>query len=182
MLAFTSHALFAAPNAQKRAPAHVPLASVPVSFIAGIANITNDQKTKVSAIEDKLRTDLASNKMSTDTPDQKRAKERDLRNQANTDMSAALTPEEISAIDAAGPALNRIARLVAGRNVDALNLTPDQVQKIKGLADDANAKEKQIDDDFRTQVQALLTPAQQGALNTTNKGNKRPGARRNKAK
>ena len=147
------------------------MTSLPVSAIDALVTLKEDQKTKISAIEDKLKTDVAAaagDKMKT----------RELTAAANTDIKAVLTPDQQSTLTEKLPIvmlLNQSKAVPAGAFGD-VKLTADQMDKIKTVTmatqeklkalakEDRKTKNPEILADFKTQVDAILTAEQKATV------------------
>jgi Spy/CpxP family protein refolding chaperone len=175
ILAQTTPTTPAAPQApggrQRGGARQTGLSGMPVEALDVIVTLTADQKTKITAIQDKLKEDTKAA-----TSDQQ--KMRELRTQANTDIKAALTSDQTSKLDTALPALSMLnqSRVVPYGALADVKLTQDQITKIAGIAKDEQeklkgvtgadrrAKMQEVNADFKTQVDPILTQPQKDAL------------------
>lgn len=147
------------------------LTNLPVSAIDALVTLKDDQKTKILAIEDKLKTDVAAAVGD-------KVKTRDLMTVANADIRAVLTPDQRSALTEKLPVvmlLNQSKAVPAGAYAD-VKLTADQMDKIKTVAmatqdkmkavakEDRKTKNPEILADFKTQVDTILTADQKEAV------------------
>lgn len=143
------------------------MANLPVSAIDALVTLKDDQKTKITAVQDKLKTDMA------DAAGD-RVKITELRTAANEDIKAVLTPDQQKTLTAKLPVvmlLNQSKAVPAGAFGD-VKLTSDQMDKIKTAAmatqdkmkavakEDRKTKNPEILADFKTQVDAILTADQ----------------------
>lgn len=154
---------------------HVLLAAIPVPVMAMFADLKDDQKTKIAGIEDKYHADAkALRQPGTPPSPDVRTKERGLAQQASDDIKAVLTKEQQDSLQAAVPMLAMLAssRAIPFHALPDLNLTQDQIGKLRALTeetqgkiqalprDQRQAQRPAILADFRTKVDALLTPEQ----------------------
>jgi Spy/CpxP family protein refolding chaperone len=147
------------------------MTSLPVSAIDALVTLKEDQKTKISAIEDKLKTDVAAAAGD-------KVKTRELTAAANTDIKAVLTADQQTTLTEKLPVvmlLNQSKAVPAGAFGD-VKLTADQMDKIKTVAmatqeklkalakEDRKTKNPEILADFKTQVDAILTAEQKATV------------------
>ncbi|MCW3098647.1 MAG: hypothetical protein JWL77_4265 [Chthonomonadaceae bacterium] len=147
------------------------ITSLPVSAIDALVTLTADQKTKISAIEDKLKTDVKA-----DAGD--KVKTRELTNAAITDINVVLTSDQKAALKEKLPIvmlLNQSKAIPAGAFAD-VKLTSDQMGKIKAITvgtqgklkalakEDRKTQNPIILADFKTQVDSLLTADQKATI------------------
>jgi Spy/CpxP family protein refolding chaperone len=143
------------------------MAGLPVSAIDTLVKLTADQKTKITAVQDKLKTDVAASAGD-------RTKTRELTTAANEDIKAVLTPDQQKTLAEKLPVvmlLNQSKAVPAGALGD-VKLTSDQMDKIKTAAmatqekmkavakEDRKTKNPEILADFKTQVDTILTADQ----------------------
>ncbi len=156
------------------------MTTLPVSAIDALVTLTPDQKSKISAIEDKLKADVAG------TAGDK-VKSRELTTAANADIKAALTTEQQNMLAEKLPIvmlLNQSKAVPAAVFAD-VKLTSDQMDKIKTIAVGTQDKMKALTKedrkiqnpillaDFKTQVDALLTDAQKATIGKMPKAGKK---------
>ena len=160
------------------------MAALPVSAFNALVTLKDDQKTKITAIEDKLKTDVAAAAGD-------RAKMRDLMTVANADIKAVLTPDQMTALTEKLPVvmlLNQSKAVPVGAYAD-VKLTADQMDKIKTIAtatqdkmkavakEDRKTKNPEILADFKTQIDTILTADQKetvGKFHAPKAGKKKP--------
>lgn len=177
---------FAAPQDAKTAPATpaaptaqqgrgqrrrgLALATVPIAVMDMISPLKADQKTKIQAIQDKEKTDNAA------AAD--RAAKGAVSSKATEDIKAVLTPEQLSTVEKAVPMLSMLnqSKAIPLAALPDVKLTKDQMDKISALTDteqtkltglkgaERRAKMPEVNADFKTQVEALLTADQKAAI------------------
>lgn len=147
------------------------MTSLPVSAIDALVTLTADQKSKIGAIEAKLKTDVAGAAGD-------KAKIRELTTAANADIKAVLTPDQQTSLAQKLPVvmlLNQSKAVPAGV-FSEVKLTSDQMEKIKTIAmgtrdklkalakEDRKTQNPIILADFKTQVDAILTADQKATI------------------
>jgi Spy/CpxP family protein refolding chaperone len=143
---------------------------MPISAIDSIVKLTDDEKTKIEAIQATYKTDVAAAIASGD-----QQKRRDAGTKASEDIRIALTPEQATKFTETVPAASRLSqtRAVPIAVLAAVKLTDEQWTKIKAaekIAADKIAAAAQGADrqtarteanmEFKTTVDALLTAEQ----------------------
>jgi hypothetical protein len=164
-----------APQAQgggrQRGGRQAGLSSLPVEAIDNLVTLTAEQKTKITAIQDKLKEDTRAA-----TGD--RQKMGELRTQANTDLKAVLTDSQNKKLTAVMPALTLLnqSRVMPYGALADVKLSKEQWEKIVGIAKteqeklqgvtgaDRRAKMQEVSADFKTQVDPILTQEQKDAV------------------
>ncbi|HZT42357.1 MAG TPA: hypothetical protein VFA07_09205 [Chthonomonadaceae bacterium] len=158
---------------------HMAVAHIPVAGLAAFVPLKDDQKTRIAAIQDKLKTDLAATRHPGTPPtpaDQ--TQRRQLNEKAAADIEAVLTPEQRNELQSSLPMLEmlRASRAVPLAALPQLNLTQDQVGKLRAAAQQTEEKvramppaERQTQrpalmQEFQTNVQSILTPQQKEIL------------------
>jgi Spy/CpxP family protein refolding chaperone len=151
----------------------VDIAQVPISLLASQLSLTDDQKSKITDIQTKLRADEKALRANGSTPQDNRQAMRDLVMKAHADVEAILTDDQKAKVQAVtrkigAAAMGGIPLGVLGD----LNLTSDQWDKIGQAGADARTKMQglsredratqgpQIQADLKTAVQAVLTADQ----------------------
>ncbi len=143
------------------------ITSLPVSALDALVTLTADQKSKIGAIEDKLKTDVTA-----DAGD--KVKTRELTDAAITDINVVLTSDQKATLTEKLPIVMLLnqSKAVPARVFGDVKLTSDQMDKIKTIAAGTQDKLKAIAKadrktqnpivlaDFKTQVDALLTADQ----------------------
>jgi len=150
------------PKAQERP---LNLAYMPVSLLTSMATLPADEQTKIQAVEDKLKSDTEAARGAGAT-EADRAKQRDLFEQANSDIRSILTPDQVTAIENYLPGVQLLARAIKGGpgGMQKITLTTDQLDKLKAINDDFLAKQKALEDGMKGQVNDVLTADQKAAL------------------
>ena len=147
------------------------MASLPVSALDALVTLTADQKTKITGIEDKLKTDTVA--ASGD-----KVKTRELTTAANADIKAVLTPTQQTTLNDALPVVMLLnqSKAVPAAAFGDVKLTSDQMAKIKTMAagtqdklkaltkDDRKTQNPILLSDFKTQVDTVLTDDQKAAI------------------
>jgi len=153
------------PQRQPPAPKQLNYAYVPSSLLTVMGTLSADEQTKIADIESKLQSDVNALRTPGPNPDY-RTKMRALYDQADTDIRALLTPDQITAIDSYVPSIELLFMTVKGGPgaVSNLNITHDQLDKFKGIEDDLAQKQKDLTTEMNQKRQALLADA-------TNKAN-----------
>ncbi len=147
------------------------MAMMPVSALATIVTLKPAQKVKITAIQNKLKADMKA-------ANGDRAKMGPLFTAVNNDLKAVLTPQQQKTVEAKLPVvmlLNR-SRAVPAAVLADVKLTAPQMGKITTLAtaeqakmeavprEERRTKGQEIMAGFKTQVDALLTPAQKAII------------------
>ncbi len=162
----------AAPARQGRrgGGARLTLATLPVAVLDMVSPLKDEQKTKITGLQDKAKTDAAAAADAT--------ARRDVNTKAVADVKAVLTTDQANAVEKAMPMismLNASQTIPVGALPD-VKLTKDQMDKIsaitetesaklKGVAQaDRQAKNREVNADFKMQVEALLTAPQKDAI------------------
>jgi hypothetical protein len=146
------------------------VASMPVSAIDSVVSLKDDQKTKITDIQTKLKTDVQAA-----TGDA--TKIRELNRTATTDIQAVLTDEQKDKLKKSTPMLNLLqsSRAIPLAALADVKLTDDQKSKIDAAVTETQDKLKTaprgdraarqtINADFKTKVEALLTDDQKKAI------------------
>ena len=146
------------------------LVTIPVAVLDMVSPLKEDQKTKITGIQDKAKTDAAAAADAT--------ARRDVNTKAAADVKAVLTTDQASAVDKAMPMLtmlNASQTIPVGALTD-VKLTKEQMDKISALTETENAKLKgvaqpdrrakttEVNADFKMQVEAMLTTTQKDAI------------------
>jgi hypothetical protein len=125
---------------------NIPLTRLPASVLCAMASLPQDSQAKVQAIDDKFASDVASAKSTVAKADLG-AKIGALTQQANSDICALMTADQLAAIDSYGPALELLAWTPTGYSgLDKIN-TPDALAKFKAIGQDFDAKRNAINAD-----------------------------------
>jgi len=170
----TATAKPAARQARGERRGQLSLATITPEVMNSIAPLSGDQKTKITAIESKLKSDVAAARQSAGAGGADRTQMRGLVAKANDDVKAVLTPAQASAIEVALPALTmlRASQTLPLNAVPALKLTPDQWKQLSAIAGEVREKARAIPREERrakmpelyaaakTKAEAVLTPAQ----------------------
>lgn len=150
--------------------ARLTLATVPVAVLDMISPLKDDQKTKITGMQDKAKTDAAAAADNT--------ARRDVNTKAVADVKAVLTTDQVNAVEKAMPMITMLnaSRTIPIGALTDVKLTKDQMDKIsaitetesaklKGVAQaDRQAKNREVNADFKMQVEALLTTTQKDAI------------------
>ena len=142
------------------------LGTMPVAVLDYVVTLKDDQKTKITAIQDKLKADLKDA-----TGDQ--AKRRELNTAATTDIQAVLTDDQKTKLkeNSQWIGLLQQSRAMPLAVLPDLKLTDDQKTKIKDAAKDTQGKmtvqprpdaatRQTILADFKTKIEGILTDDQ----------------------
>ena len=162
---------------------NLQLVNVPIAVMDMIAPLKDEQKTQIKAIQDKEKTDFAA--AASDRPTQNQ-----VATKASDDIKALLTPEQTTAVTKATPMLNMInqSRVIPIAALPDVKLTKDQMTKISAIVDteqaklqgltgqERRAKMTEVNADFKTQVEALLTTDQKDVIAKYEAAHPRPGA------
>ncbi len=145
--------------------------TLPISVLNMMVTLKDEQKTKVTAIQDKLKTDV-------EAAAGDRMKIRELNTAANDDIKAVLTPEQQKLMAEKLPIvmlLNQSKAIRSGVLAD-VKLTSEQMDKIKTAAAatqekmkavaqaDRRTKNPEILADFKTEVEGFLTAEQKETI------------------
>ena len=155
------------PGQQRGGGRQTGISGIPIPVIDLLVTLKSEQKTKITAIHDKLKED-------TKAATGDRQKLGELRSQANTDIKAVLTPEQTKTLDDAMPMLTMLnqSRVAPYGVLPEVKLTKDQMDKnqtiateeqdkLKGVARaDRRAKTQEVIADFKTKVDPILTAEQ----------------------
>ncbi len=137
------------------------LAQLPAAVMDMITPLKPDQKTKITAIENKLRTDTQAMDWQARGP---------VMSKAGDDVKAILTPLQLGTIEKELPMLGMVSRVIPVGAMGDLKLTKTQMGKITGIANAAapqmqglrgperQAKMDQLN--VKGQIEGVLTPAQ----------------------
>ncbi len=148
----------------------LPLVNVPIAVMDMVSPLSDDQKTKIQAIQDKEKTDFAA---ATD-----RAAKTEVATKASDEIKALLTTDQTAAVAKATPMLAMLnqSRVIPVAALPDVKLTKDQMTKISSIVEteqaklqgltgaDRQAKQTEVNADFKTQVEALLTTDQKASL------------------
>jgi Spy/CpxP family protein refolding chaperone len=159
---------------QRGQRAQLTLAVIPPEVMNSITPLKGDQKSKITAIQDKFKADVTAARGTAGAGGADREKMRELSTKASDDVKAVLTPNQASAIETAAPALAllRSTRTVSMNAVPELKLTPDQWTQIEAVASDVRTKAqgvpreqrrdkmRELNADAKTRIDAILTPQQ----------------------
>ncbi len=147
------------------------MSALPVATLNAIVTLKDDQKTKITAIQDKLKTDVAAAAGD-------RMKIRELNTAANDDVKAVLTPEQQKMLTEKLPVVTLLnqSKAIPYAAYGDVKLTTEQMEKIKTAADatqekmkgvaraDRQTKNPEILADFKTQVEGVLTAEQKETI------------------
>jgi Spy/CpxP family protein refolding chaperone len=177
----------------RRAGRQVSLATVPVDALKKLLNLTDEQATKIKGIQDTYQADIRALRPAPGTqPDPTtRQKRAELTRKASEDIQNVLTTEqkekmknlvkEIGPLMAAGIPVGVIPNL---------KLTDDQKKQIAAIVKETQDKRqaltpeerrsqgRQLMQDARAKIQALLTDAQKATIQKWEKDHPRRGGRR----
>ena len=145
------------------------LAMLPVSVLDMLTPLKADQKSKISAIDNKVKADLTTADRATRGP---------IFMKANDDVKAVLTPAQAADVQKALPALSAVnqSRAIPLGALAEIKLTKPQMSKIIGLGSavatqmqglrgpERQAKMQQVGPALKTQVEGVLTASQKSAL------------------
>jgi hypothetical protein len=159
---------------QRGQRAQMTLAAIPPDVMNSITPLKGDQKSKITAIQDKFRADMTAARGTAGAGGADREQMRAAATKASDDIKGVLTKDQASAIEAAAPALAllRTTRTVSINAVPALKLTPDQWRQLEAVASDVRAKAqgvpreqrqdkmRELNADAKTRIDAILTPQQ----------------------
>lgn len=148
------------------------LAMLPVSVIELITPLKSDQKTKITAIQDKAKADM---KALQATDRQGRGP---IMEKATNDIKAVLTPTQAADVQKATPSLRMInmSRAIPLGALPDVKLTKAQYTKIIGFTTpvaaqmqglqgpDQMAKMQQVGPQLKTQIEGVLTQTQRDAI------------------
>lgn len=162
------------------------MVNMPVEVMDSFASLKDDQKTQITAIQDKLKTDIAAE------PD--KTKHKALNTKAQQDIRAILTPEQITALQQSGPMVRLLnqSKAIPTGVLAQVKLTSDQRDKIKPLVTETEGKLKAAPKgdkaaqqpllaDFKTKVDALLTPEQKDVIARAPRGKGKNKGKKNTA-
>ena len=151
------------------------IARIPVAALSAFVPLKEDQKTRITAIQDKLKTDMeATRHPGTPPTPEEQTSRRQLNQKAAEDINAVLTPEQRSDFQSSLPMLDmlRASRAVPLATLPQLNLTQDQIGKLRAAAQqtqdkmratspaDRQTQRPALMQEFQTNVQSILTPQQ----------------------
>jgi hypothetical protein len=154
------------PRARGGGRRNVSLYSIPISALDYVVKLTAEEKTKITAIRETAAADI---KAETD-----RTKRRPIETKASDDIKAVLTTDQASTFDQYLPGLTLVeqSQAIPLKVLADIKLTEDQISKlhplvtdttdkIKALStEDRRTKRPEILADFKTKVDAILTPDQ----------------------
>ena len=165
---------------------HVAAALLPIEFMDSLLTLTADQKTKIAAIQTKLKVDVEASrtKIGTQTaaappPTKIGGMARELALKADGDIRAVLTSDQNAKLNDALPMLQMLAqsRVAPMRKLASANLTSAQLGQLESLAAQEQDKIKMAGKgvarktahteavaDFKTKADAILTPEQKAAI------------------
>lgn len=141
------------------------LAMLPVSVMDMLTPLKADQKTKITAIQDKVRNDIKTMDWQARGP---------IMSKAGDDVKAILTPLQLGTIEKDLPTLGMVSRVIPVGAMGDLKLTKSQMSKITGIANAAapqmqglrgperQAKMDQLN--IKGQIEGVLTPAQKSQV------------------
>jgi len=177
-------------NAQQERPRarRASVLTLPVSVLEGTLQLTADQKTKIASIQEKYRDQVRALRPAQGAqPDQANAQKlREAARQALQEIQAVLTPEQRTRLRDAGRELAALA--MAGIPLQALGdlkLTADQKSRIAAITREAaekrqalsqeerRTKGREIFQEVRTKVEALLTAEQKAVIEKYRRENPR---------
>lgn len=176
-----STSLLAQPGHKQRprAAAAGLAAQIPTEVLESICSLTPQQKEKVQAIHTKLAEELRSLRPARGASADPGAaeKRRTLVRQANTDLANVLTQEQKDTLRKAAPVLLELRALnIPVKAYSELKLTADQEKRIHAIAQgvrekvmtlpasERRAKARELMSAARTEVEAVMTPAQKAVL------------------
>jgi Spy/CpxP family protein refolding chaperone len=188
-------AMAQAPRAQRRerAAIRVPVATVPLETLDTTLKLTADQKSKIKSIQDKFEADAKPLRPEPGAPRDpaNMQKLRDLTNQANRDIEAVLTPDQMaklrevaavwSALRSAGIPLDLLPqlKLTADQNEKIAAIVKEMSEKLRGLSpDERRSQAKELRQDARNKIEVLLTEQQKETLRKYQAEHRTRGRRR----
>ena len=135
------------------------ISSMPLTLINSVATLTDDQKTKITAILDKLKSDKAAivTPGAKPTPED-RKKASDLEEAASQQITSILTADQVSAITNFMPVLQDLAmsRAVNQRSLETQTLTAEQIGKLESASKDLDDKRKLLEEETKSKQQAMM--------------------------
>ncbi|HLV78773.1 MAG TPA: hypothetical protein VKT32_00790 [Chthonomonadaceae bacterium] len=155
------------------------LARIPANALSAFVPLREEQKTRITEIQEKLKTDLAATRHPGTPPTPaEQAQRRQLNEKASADISAVLTAEQRSEIESTLPALDMLhaSRVFPLAVLPQLNLTQDQIGKLRAAAQQTQDKIRDLPaaerhtqrpallEEFRNNAQAILTPQQKETI------------------
>lgn len=154
---------------QERRGRGTSLAMIPVSVLDMITPLKADQKTKITAIQDKVKTDLKS---------ADRTARRDILTKAGDELKAVLTPAQAGSLQKALPTLMLLgqSRAIPIGALADVKLTKAQMTKINGFTSatatqlkglsgqERQAKMQQVGPQLKAQIEGVLTQPQKDAI------------------
>lgn len=158
---------------QGKKAGHFSLATIPVDAIDSVAHLTGGQKAQITAIHDKYESEARALRPAKGSPPDpaNRQKMADLRNHAGGDIEAVLTAEQKDKLKAAAREMGALRGTgLPPALAMELKLTEDQKTKIASIINEEKAKakngtpRKEIMQEARTRVEAILTPDQKAAM------------------
>jgi hypothetical protein len=158
-----------APNAAQATPAapvvprpmqmqrQVGYAFTPVSLLNTITPLTDSEKVKIQSIQNQFRNDMQAARTDNTDNDAAQQKMKDLRDQANKDVRAALTADQLAVIDKYMPGIQLLLASAKGGPgaLEQVTLTADQLGKLKDIGDELTAKQTAIMQEMQQKMQAL---------------------------
>lgn len=182
-----------AQQAQGKGRGQAGLASIPVDVLAGPLKLTDDQKTKIKASQEKVAKAMAEAQKAAGAgggSDAGRQAVRDARQAANKEITAVLTAEQIGKVEGVVREFGSYQQLgIPLQVLGELKLTDGQKSKIKPIAEEMQRKVQglrarggqpdrqamqQIRQDYAAKVTAILTAEQKAAIETWRKANPMP--------
>ena len=157
----------------------VSLATVPVVALSAALKLTDEQKTKITAIHDKYAEDAKALRPAPGAqPDPaNREKRRELTNKANADIEAVLNDEqkaklkdvlqEMGMLRSAGIPLELVGdlKLTDDQKKQMAAIMADTQEKMRGLSpEDRRAKGREMMQEARTKMEAVLTDEQKAMI------------------
>jgi Spy/CpxP family protein refolding chaperone len=179
---------------QGRRGGRMTAVQIPVAALDAALKLTDDQKKKITAIQEKFAADSKPLRpMPGGQADPaNRQKLGELRTAANGEIEAVLTAEqktklpevvqEISGLQQVGIPTGVIGelKLTADQKTKIAEIAKAAAEQLRGLSqEDRQTKGREIRTDASTKVQAILTADQKTAIEKWNKEHPRPGRNRN---
>lgn len=168
----------------------VSLATIPIDALDAAIKLKADQKTKIQAIQDKLRTDSQAFRPQPGSPPDpaNRDKMRELNQKAIADIQAILTTEQKDKLKTTMAEMGTLRSVgIPLALAGSLKLSDDQKKKIADVAKEIREKmqnggqgvdRRALMQEGRTKVEAILTADQKAAIEKYNKEHPRQGGRR----
>jgi Spy/CpxP family protein refolding chaperone len=165
----------------RRGQRGVSLATIPVDALDSAVKLKADQRTKIQAIQDKLRTDSQALRPQPGSPPDpaNRDKMREMNQKAIADIEAILTTEQKDKLKTAMAEMGTLRSVgIPLALAGSLKLTDDQKKKIADISKEIREKmqnggqgadRRALMQEGRTKVEAILTAEQKAAIEKYNK-------------